>query len=149
MFYLIERKECGSKGLGFSGCNVEIETQSFFHGSATQRKQRNFIKGLKDADGTWCEDEDLFWGWLTTYYADLLKSSNPRDLDRVLDGVQRVVNEDMQVDLARPYKVDEVEFAIKEMAHLKAPAPTECLHCSTKHIGLRLVWMSPKLSCLV
>ena len=53
----------------------------------------------------------------------MFKSSNPRDLERMLDGVQRVVNEEMQVDLARPYTVEEVERAIKEMAPLKAPGP--------------------------
>ena len=41
----------------------------------------------------------------------------------MLDGVQRVVNEEMQADLARPYTVEEVERAIKEMAPLKAPGP--------------------------
>ena len=53
----------------------------------------------------------------------MFESSNPRDLERMLDGVQRVVNEEMQADLARPYTVEEVEHAIKEMAPLKAPGP--------------------------
>ena len=95
----------------------------FLYVMATQRKRRNFIKGLRDADGIWCEDEDIFSGWFTTYYAELFESSNPRDLERMLDGVQRVVNEEMQADLARPYTVEEVERAIKEMAPLKAPGP--------------------------
>ena len=99
------------------------QNTKFFHGSATQRKRRNFIKGLGDEDGTWHEDEDVFSGMLTTFYVDLFTSSNPHDLERALDGVQSVVTEEMRIDLARPYTVEEVEFAIKEMAPLKAPRP--------------------------
>ena len=36
------------------------QNTKFFHGSATQRKRRNFIKGLRDEDGTWHEDKDVF-----------------------------------------------------------------------------------------
>ena len=63
------------------------QNMKFFHGSATQRKRRNFIKGPRDEDGTWHEDEDVFSSMLTTFYVDLFTSSNPHDLERVLDGV--------------------------------------------------------------
>ena len=50
-------------------------------------------------------------------------SSNPHNLDRILEGVQPVVTEDMRAALARPFNVEEVECAIKDMAPLKAPGP--------------------------
>ena len=62
------------------------------------RKRRNFIKGLKDAGGTWHEDEDHISGMFTAYFAELFTSSNPHDLDRVLGGVQNVVTDDMRAD---------------------------------------------------
>ena len=99
------------------------QNTKFFHASTTQRKRRNFIKGLRDAWGTWHEDEDHISGMLTAYFAELFTSSNPHDLDRVLDGVQSVVTDDMRADLAKPYMMEEVEFAIKEMAPLKALGP--------------------------
>ena len=50
-------------------------------------------------------------------------SSQPHDLDRILDGVDEVVTDEMRVDLARAYTSEEVDAAIKEMALLKAPGP--------------------------
>ena len=34
------------------------QNTNFFHGSATQWKRKIFIKGLKDDNGVWHEDED-------------------------------------------------------------------------------------------
>ena len=69
----------------------------FFHGSATQRKRKNFVKGLKDDNGVWHEDEDTFSSLLNEYYSKLF-SSNPHDFERILDGVDAVVTEEMRID---------------------------------------------------
>ena len=53
----------------------------FFHGTATQRKQRNFIKGLREENGVWQEDETVFSGILNRFYEKLFTSSNPHGLD--------------------------------------------------------------------
>ena len=95
----------------------------FFHGTATQRKRRNFIKGLRDENGVWQKDETVFSGILNRFYKELFTSSNPLGLDRILDGVHEVVTEEMRVDLAKPYTAEEVDCAIKEMAPLKALGP--------------------------
>ena len=76
---------------------------------------------MKDAGGAWHEDEDHISSTFTAYFAELFTSYNPHDLDRVLDGVQNVVTDDMRADLAKPYLMEKVEFAIKEIAPLKAP----------------------------
>ena len=60
---------------------------------------------------------------LIEYYANLLTTSNPCNLGRILEGVQPVVTEDMRATLARPFNVEEVECAIKDMAPLKASGP--------------------------
>ncbi|XP_030958481.1 uncharacterized protein LOC115980358 [Quercus lobata] len=76
------------------------QNTKFFHGIATQRKRKNFIKGLRDGNGVWQEDEE--------------------DLDRVLDGVNDVVTDDIRAELDRPFTSEEVGEAIKGMAlHLK------------------------------
>ena len=69
----------------------------------------------------WQEDEIVFSRILNRFYEELFTSSNPHGLDRILDGVHEVVTEEMWVDLAKPYTVEEVEYAIKEMSLLKAP----------------------------
>ena len=95
----------------------------FFHGTATQRKRKNFIKGLKDDEGVWHEEENQVSGLLIEYYSQLFSTSHPHDFDRILDGVDTIVTEEMRVELARPYTSEEVDAAIKEMAPLKAPGP--------------------------
>ena len=91
------------------------QNTKLFHDTTTQRKRRNFIKGLQDGNGVWLEDEEVFLGMLTEFYANLFTSSNPHDFERILDGVQTVVTEEMKADLAKPYTVEEVNFAFKEM----------------------------------
>ena len=90
---------------------------------STQCKRRNFIKGLLDENGTWQENEDVVSGMLIEFYANLFTSSNPCNLEWILEGVQPVVTEDMRNALVRPFTVEEVEGAIKDMAPLKAPGP--------------------------
>ena len=95
----------------------------FFHGVSTQRKRRNFIKGLKDENGTWQENEEVVSGMLIEFYANLFTSSTPGNLEQILEGIQPVVTEEKQIKLAKPFvEEEEVECAIKDMAPLKAPS---------------------------
>ena len=89
----------------------------------TRRKRRNFIKGLRDENGTWQENEEVVSGLLIEYNANLFTTSNPLNLERILDGVQPVVTKEMRVTLARPFNMEEVECVIKDMAPLKASGP--------------------------
>ena len=59
----------------------------FFHGVSTQRKRRNFIKGLKDENGTWQENEEVVSGMLIEFYANLFTSSTPGNLEQILEGI--------------------------------------------------------------
>ena len=95
----------------------------YIHGTATQRKRRNFIKGMLDDQGVWHREEDAVSALLVSYYESLFTSSDPHNLDSVLDGVQAVVTKDMNAKLLETYTTEEVAVAIKEMALLKAPGP--------------------------
>ena len=95
----------------------------FFHGVSTQRKRRSFIKGLRDENGTWQENEEVVSGMLIEFYANLFTSSTPGNLEQILEGIQPVVTEEMQINLAKPFVVEEVESAIKDMAPLNALGP--------------------------
>ena len=92
----------------------------FFHGTTTQRKRQNFIKGLKDNDRVWQTEEGIVSKMLIDYYVDLFTSSNPHNLESILDGIQEVVTWEMNSNLTAPYTVEEMEIAIKDMASLKA-----------------------------
>ena len=58
----------------------------YFHDSATHRKRKNFIKGLMDDQGVWHKEEEVVLVLLVGYYENLFTSSNPHNLDSVLDG---------------------------------------------------------------
>ena len=88
---------------------------------ATHRKCKDFIKGIKDVHGEWVMDEEAVSSIFVDYYSRLFTTSCPTDLERVLEGVQPVVSESMNEVLTRPYVREEVDVAIKQMAHLKAP----------------------------
>ena len=57
---------------------------------------------------------------LMKFYANLFTSSNPCNLEQILEGIQPVVIEDMRIALAKPFVVEEVECEINDMAPLKA-----------------------------
>ena len=97
----------------------------YFHGTTTQRKRRNFIKGLKDDQGVWQREEEAVSALLIDYYGSLFTSSDPHNLESFLEGVQAVVTEDMNAKLVERYTAKEVAIAIKEMAPLKAPGPND------------------------
>ena len=54
------------------------------------------------------------------YHARFFTTSNPAELERVLVGVQPVVDDSMNAALSKPFVWEEVEVAIKKMAPLKA-----------------------------
>ncbi|KAL0004388.1 hypothetical protein SO802_011949 [Lithocarpus litseifolius] len=58
---------------------------------------------------------------LNEFYSRLFTSLQAHDLDRILDGVDETVIDEMRVDLAQAYTSEEMDAAIKEMAPLKAP----------------------------
>lgn len=60
---------------------------------------------------------------LNDFYANLFTSSNPQDLDRVLDGVNAVVTNTMRAKLDRPFTSEDVGEAIKGMAPFKDLGP--------------------------
>ena len=93
------------------------QNTKFFHSVSTKWKRRNFIKGLQDENGIWQDNEEVVLGMLIEFYENLFTSSNPCHLERILEGVQPMVTEDMRTGLAKPFTVEEVECAIKDMAH--------------------------------
>ena len=83
------------------------QNTKFFHGTATQRMRKNFIKGLRDGNGVWKEDKEVFSALLNDFYTNLFTSSNPQDLDIVLNGVNVVVTETIKAELDRPFTSEE------------------------------------------
>ena len=80
----------------------------YFHCRSTERNKRNFILGLENKFGVWVEEESQIGGMLVQYFSNLFTSSNPNNLDTVLEGLLPVVNEEMNEVLNRPFEASEV-----------------------------------------
>jgi len=57
------------------------QNTKFFHNTVTQRKRRNFIRGVRDEGGVWQNNEEVFSTLFTDYYTRLFTSSSPQELD--------------------------------------------------------------------
>uniref|UniRef100_A0A2N9F4S2 Reverse transcriptase domain-containing protein n=1 Tax=Fagus sylvatica TaxID=28930 RepID=A0A2N9F4S2_FAGSY len=80
----------------------------FFHCQATCRQRRNLIQGINDDSGVWQENEDKVASTIVSYYQSLFTSSHPMELEEVLDGVTRVVNNEMNDQLLQEFTAGEV-----------------------------------------
>ena len=95
----------------------------FFHSKATQRRRRNYVKGLFDADGQWTTHPGHVVDTIVGFYQNLFTSSNPNGFEDILEQIPTTVTEDMNKELTENFTAQEVEDAIKQMAPLKSPDP--------------------------
>ena len=93
----------------------------YFHCRSTERNKRNYISGLENELGFWVEEESQIGGMLVQYFSNLFTSSNPINLDLVLEGVLPVVNDEMNEGLNRPFEPNEVQGTLKHMEVGTAP----------------------------
>ena len=73
-------------------------------------------------------------------YNSLFTSSNPSDMNEILDAIWPSVSTDMNIQLSKPFSREEVDTTIKEMDPIKAPRP-DGLRFSIILSGLFLVMM--------
>uniref|UniRef100_A0A803L998 Uncharacterized protein n=1 Tax=Chenopodium quinoa TaxID=63459 RepID=A0A803L998_CHEQI len=68
---------------------------AYFHRKASQRKKKNRIDGLFDLSGEWRTDEGQIRSIISEYFGSLFSTDNPTDFATALEGVERVVSDDM------------------------------------------------------
>ena len=93
----------------------------FFHSKASQRRRRNYITQLYDATGRWCTRQGQVNDTIVDFYQNLFTSANPSNFEEVVDLIPQVVTNKMNEKLVADFTIEEVEVALKQMAHLKAP----------------------------
>ena len=122
----------------------------YFHGVATQRKHKNFIKGIRNSSGEWVTNKNIVFDICVDFYSRLFTSSSSHDIDRVLEGVQSLVSSSMTAKLTKPYTREEVNMAIKNMAPITAPGPNGMPHIfyQTFWLNISLEVSDAILSCL-
>ncbi|KAA3483177.1 reverse transcriptase [Gossypium australe] len=77
----------------------------FFHSFANQRKIRNTRRRQRVT---------------TAYFKELFTTSNTRNTDRVLSGISTCIQENMNAELIKKFKPEEILMAVKGIAPLKA-----------------------------
>ncbi|XP_042944640.1 uncharacterized protein LOC122278525 [Carya illinoinensis] len=97
----------------------------FFHECATQRKKKNCISEIQDANGVRVADQKGIEEVFSQYFRNLFNSSNPSPeaIEEGLRGVERRVTDAMNSELQKVFVMPEVEAALKEMGPLKSPGP--------------------------
>ncbi|XP_042952211.1 uncharacterized protein LOC122289292 [Carya illinoinensis] len=97
----------------------------FFHSCANQRRIKNRIKEIKDANGQLVNEQGEMERVLSMYFQNLFASTNPtmEAIDECLRGIRPRVTLVMNEDLQRPYVEEEIRIALKQMASLKSPRP--------------------------
>jgi hypothetical protein len=95
----------------------------YFHCQATNRRRRNHIYGIRDQAGVWQSQDEAVENIIVGYYRDLFTTSHLGDFDEILRGVDRVVTNEMNLQLDSEFTEGEVEYALKQMGPLKAPGP--------------------------
>ncbi|GMI84947.1 hypothetical protein HRI_002164000 [Hibiscus trionum] len=93
---------------------------TFFHKFASCRQKKNHVPGLFDAAGGWITSDNELLRMATSYFSDLFTTSLPNDASLLLDNVQPKISNATNARLLQPFTVEEVWFAIKNMAPMKA-----------------------------
>ena len=96
---------------------------NYFHYRASQRFRKNSITELRNLNGEMIAGDENILTMIVDYYQKLFTTSNPTDLEEVVQYTKTVVTDDMNCMLTSEFTKAEVEFALKQMAPLKAPGP--------------------------
>ena len=93
----------------------------FFHTRAVQRFRCNRIVEFRNLDGMLVSSEGNISIMVWYYYKNLFLSSRPLEVDEVVQSINYVLTEDMNNSLISPFSRVKIEFALNQMAPLKAP----------------------------
>ncbi|KAL0009461.1 hypothetical protein SO802_010963 [Lithocarpus litseifolius] len=99
------------------------KNSKFFHSRATQRKRKNSILRIRDANGGWNSNPEDIAQCLIAFFQDLFSSANLQQNDATTNSIHRVISDEMNAQLSSEFNAWEVHQAIKQMTPLKAPGP--------------------------
>ena len=99
------------------------QNTKFFQATASQRRRKNRIVGLKNAEGMWQEDRGRIENIILEYFAAIFRSDCPTNFEASLSAINTQVTPEMNDELLTEFRADEVESALKQMHPTKAPSP--------------------------
>lgn len=81
----------------------------------------NHIHGYSDENGRWCTSESDIARVAESYFQNLFTTSQPSNLELVIDLVDKVVTPTMNLLLLQPYTLEDVKRALFSMHPSKSP----------------------------
>ena len=95
----------------------------FFHSKASQRRQRNFIEGIKNDNGVWVKEVEDVAEVAFGYFMNIFNVGTCDRMEECLSTVNHKTTNDMLEMLSRPFSSEEVKAALFQMGPTKAPRP--------------------------
>ncbi|XP_061999150.1 uncharacterized protein LOC133716455 [Rosa rugosa] len=97
----------------------------FFHRKASNRKSKNFIRGLYDEAENWKEDDDGLETVVVNYFEKMYKAGtiDGEALEETLQAISPSVTEEMNITVCSQYSCKEVNEALFQMYPTKSPGP--------------------------
>lgn len=99
------------------------QNTSFFHARASARRKTNKISYLLKEDGTRCEDKEEIKSMARHFYVNLFSTEPTTCIDNILEGIPRIIDENTNEMLCKPYTDEEIHEALFQMGPTKAPGP--------------------------
>ncbi|XP_050259899.1 uncharacterized protein LOC126704966 [Quercus robur] len=79
------------------------KNSSYFHNRASQRFRRNSITELRDSRGRIASSDEKVSKMIVEYYNQLFTTSNPHDIEEVVQHTKKVMSDDMNNCLTRNF----------------------------------------------
>ncbi|KAA3466354.1 reverse transcriptase [Gossypium australe] len=99
------------------------KNSAFFHKCATIRRRANLISKLNLDDGEVVTTEAEINATATDFFKELFSSKGVANPDKVLEGIEAKITEEINNELVAPFQEEEIWKALKEMGPTKAPGP--------------------------
>lgn len=112
------RRNYGDRGLEL--CGGDNNTK-FFHNFAKARGSRNWVAKLFDAEDKWVQNGGHIHNLFVDYFSNLFSSGGCNHQDLILEKVGRRVSKEMNRKLQVPFRQQDIELALKQMAPSKSP----------------------------
>lgn len=93
------------------------------HASTIQRRGRNKLLKIKDADGNRLEGQNDAMNGISNFYIDLYTAETPSCIDQCLRVIPNCISESMNASLTSPILFKEVECVVFDLGAYKAPGP--------------------------
>ncbi|CAA0826236.1 Unknown protein, partial [Striga hermonthica] len=97
------------------------KNSQYFHAKTLQRRRRNNIAKLTREDGGICETKEQIEACIENFYAKLFKSEGSENGERLLQGIEPVISQDMNSELTAPVEEDEIKAALFSINPKKSP----------------------------